>query len=315
MRAALVNLIFYALFAPACGQMINRIMYMSEAVMEADEAIGRLDEILSQQPMEEPKAQKRPESSAVAFDHVTFTYPGAGRPALKDVSFSVQPGEVVALVGPSGGGKTTAASLIPRFWDVDSGSVTVGGADVRELDSAALMGQVAFVFQDTRLFKESLLENIRAARPDASRGEVLAAAHAAQCDDILEKLPQGLDTVVGARGVYLSGGEQQRIALARAILKDAPIVVLDEATAFADPENEHQIQKAFETLTRNKTVLMIAHRLSTVQNADNIIVLSEGKIAELGSHSALLSKNGVYAAMWVDYQRSATWKVGKEAAV
>ena len=316
-RAALVNLIFYALFAPACGQMINRIMYMSEAVMEADEAIGRLDEILSQQPMEEPKVQKSFASDAVAFDHVTFTYPGADRPALKDVSFSVQPGEAVALVGPSGGGKTTAASLIPRFWDVDSGSVTVGGADVRELDSTALMGQVAFVFQDTRLFKESLLENIRAARPDASRDEVLAAAHAAQCDDILEKLPQGLDTVVGARGVYLSGGEQQRIALARAILKDAPIVVLDEATAFADPENEHQIQKAFETLIRNKTVLMIAHRLSTVQNADNIIVLSEGKIAEQGSHSALLEKSGVYAAMWADYQRSAQWKVkvGKEAAV
>ena len=314
-RTALVNLIFYALFAPACGQMINRIMYMSEAVMEADEAIGRLDEILSQQPMEEPKVQKRPVNDAVTFDHVTFTYPGASRPALEDVSFSVRPGEVVALVGPSGGGKTTAASLIPRFWDVDSGSVTVGGADVRELDGAALMGQMAFVFQDTRLFKESLLENIRAARTDASREEVLAAAHAAQCDDILEKLPQGLDTVVGARGVYLSGGEQQRIALARAILKDAPIVVLDEATAFADPENEHQIQKAFETLTRNKTVLMIAHRLSTVQNADNIIVLNEGKIAEQGSHSALLEKNGVYAAMWADYQRSAQWKVGKEAAV
>ena len=314
-RTALVNLIFYALFAPACGQMINRIMYMSEAVMEADEAIGRLDEILSQQPMEEPKVQKRPVNAAVSFDHVTFTYPGADRPALEDLSFSVQPGEVVALVGPSGGGKTTAASLIPRFWDVDSGSVTVGSADVRKLDSAALMGQVAFVFQDTRLFKESLLENIRAARMDTSREEVLAAAHAAQCDDILEKLPQGLDTVVGARGVYLSGGEQQRIALARAILKDAPIVVLDEATAFADPENEHQIQKAFETLTRNKTVLMIAHRLSTVQNADSIIVLNEGKIAEQGSHSALLEKNGVYAAMWADYQRSAQWKVGKEAAV
>ena len=314
-RTVLVNFIFYALFAPACGQMINRIMYMSEAVMEADEAIGRLDEILSQQPMEEPKAQKKPASDAVAFDHVTFTYPGASRPALEDVSFSVRPGQVVALVGPSGGGKTTAASLIPRFWDVDSGRVTVGGADVRELDSAALMERVAFVFQDTRLFKESLLENIRAARPDASREEVLAAAHAAQCDDILEKLPHGLDTVVGARGVYLSGGEQQRIALARAILKDAPIVVLDEATAFADPENEHQIQKAFETLTRNKTVLMIAHRLSTVQNADSIIVLNEGKIAEQGSHSALLEKNGVYAAMWADYQRSAQWKVGKEAAV
>ena len=312
-RAALVNFIFYALFAPACGQMINRVMYMSEAVMEADEAIGRLDEILRQQPMEAPKAPKKPVSGDVSFDRVTFTYPGAGRPALQEVSFSVRAGMVVALVGPSGGGKTTAASLIPRFWDVDSGSVSVGGVDVRELDNAALMEQVAFVFQDTRLFKESLLENIRAGRPDASRKEVLAAAHAAQCDDILAKLPQGLDTVVGAHGVYLSGGEQQRIALARAILKDAPIVVLDEATAFADPENEHQIQKAFEALTRKKTVLMIAHRLSTVQDADNILVLNEGKIAEQGSHSALLEKNGVYAAMWADYQRSAQWKVGKEA--
>ena len=213
-------------------------------------------------------------------------------------------------MGPSGGGKTTAASLIPRFWDADCGSVSVGGVDVREMDTEELMGQVAFVFQDTRLFKESILENIRAARPEASREEVLSAAHAAQCDDILEKLPDGLDTVVGTKGVYLSGGEQQRIALARAILKDAPIVVLDEATAFADPENEHQIQKAFEVLTKNKTVLMIAHRLSTVQDADNILVLSDGKIAEQGSHESLFAKQGVYAAMWEDYQRSARWKVG-----
>ena len=314
-RAVLVNFIFYALFAPACGQMINRIMYMSEAVMEADEAVGRLDEILSQKPMENTGVQKRPANAAVSFDHVTFTYPGADRPALSDVSFAVRPGQVTALVGPSGGGKTTAASLIPRFWDADSGAVSIGGVNVKEMAPEDLMKQTAFVFQDTRLFKESLLENIRAARPDASREEVLSAAHAAQCDDILEKLPHGLDTVVGARGVYLSGGEQQRIALARAILKDAPIVVLDEATAFADPENEHQIQKAFEALTRNKTVLMIAHRLSTVQDADNIIVLSDGKIAEQGNHRDLLQKNGVYAAMWADYQRSAQWKVGKEAAV
>lgn len=314
-RTVLVNFIFYALFAPACGQMINRIMYMSEAVMEADEAVGRLDEILDQKPMKEAGIQKCPANAAVSFDHVTFTYPGADRPALEDVSFSVQPGQVTALVGPSGGGKTTAASLIPRFFDVDRGAVSIGGANVKEMDTEDLMKQVAFVFQDTRLFKESLLENIRAARSEASRDEVLAAAHAAQYDDILEKLPQGLDTMVGTKGVYLSGGEQQRIALARAILKDAPIVVLDEATAFADPENEHQIQKAFEALTKNKTVLMIAHRLSTVQDADNIIVLSDGKIAEQGSHSDLLKKNGVYAAMWTDYQRSAQWKVGKEAAV
>ena len=314
-RTVLVNFIFYALFAPACGQMINRIMYMSEAVMEADEAIGRLDEILGQKPMEESKVQKRPSNANISFDHVTFTYPGADRPALNDVSFSVRPGQVTALVGPSGGGKTTAASLIPRFWDTDSGTVSIGGVNVREINTEDLMKQVAFVFQDTRLFKESLLENIRAARPEASRDEVLSAAHAARCDDILEKLPQGLDTVVGTKGIYLSGGEQQRIALARAILKDAPIVVLDEATAFADPENEHQIQKAFEVLTRNKTVLMIAHRLSTVQNADSIIVLSGGKIVEQGSHESLLALHGVYTSMWKDYQRSAQWKVGKEEAV
>ena len=310
-RAVLVNFIFYALFAPACGQMINRIMYMSEAVMEADEAVGRLDEILSQEPMENTGIEKQPADAAVSFDHVTFTYPGTDRPALSDVSFAVRPGQVTALVGPSGGGKTTAASLIPRFWDADSGAVSIGGVNVKEMDTEDLMKQTAFVFQDTRLFKESLLENIRAARPDASREEVLSAAHAAQCDDILEKLPQGLDTVVGARGVYLSGGEQQRIALARAILKNAPIVVLDEATAFADPENEHQIQKAFEALIRNKTVLMIAHRLSTVQDADHIIVLSGGKIAEQGCHESLLAQHGVYAAMWEDYQRSARWKVGR----
>ena len=314
-REVLVNFIFYALFAPACGQMINRIMYMSEAVMEADEAVGRLDEILDQKPMEESKKQNHPVNTTVSFDHVTFTYPGADHPALTDVTFTVRPGQIAALVGPSGGGKTTAASLIPRFWDTDSGTVSIGGVNVRDMNTEDLMKQVAFVFQNTRLFKESLLENIRAARPEASREEVIAAAHAAQCDDILEKLPQGLDTVVGTKGIYLSGGEQQRIALARAILKDAPIVVLDEATAFADPENEHQIQKAFEVLTENKTVLMIAHRLSTVQDADSIIVLNDGKIVEQGRHDSLLAQNGIYAAMWEDYQRSARWKVGKEEAI
>ena len=313
-RQTLVNFIFYALFAPACGAMINRIMYMSEAVMEADEAVGRLDEIMAREPMPQPASPDSPRSAAVRFDHVTFTYPGAAGPALSDVSFTVEPGQTVALVGPSGGGKSTAASLIPRFWDVDSGSVSIGGADVREMDAAELARQVAFVFQDTRLFKESVLDNIRAARPDATRGQALAAADAAQCGDITAKLPHGLDTVVGSKGVYLSGGEAQRIALARAILKDSPIVVLDEATAFADPENEHQIQLAFEQLTKDKTVLMIAHRLSTVQNADCIIVLDGGRVAERGTHGELLAAGGVYAAMWADYRRSAQWKIGKEEA-
>ena len=308
-RRVLVNFIFYALFAPACGAMINRIMYMSEAVMEADEAMGQLDQILKEKPLPKAFGGRTPKGTQVRFQDVSFTYPGAARPALSGVSFTVRPGSTTALVGPSGGGKTTAGCLIPRFWDVTAGSVTVGGVDVREMDAEALMRQVAFVFQDTRLFKESILENIRAARPEASRQQVLEAALAAQCGDILEKLPEGLDTVIGTKGVYLSGGECQRIALARAILKDAPIIVLDEASAFADPENEYQIQKAFETLVRGKTVLMIAHRLSTVQNADEILVLADGRIEERGTHAQLLEAGGIYAGMWEDYQRSVRWKV------
>ena len=307
------NFIFYALFAPACGNMINRIMYASQSLMEANEAVYKMDEILKNQPLVKAKNQKQPGDATLVFDHISFTYPGSTRAALDDVSFQVKPGQTVALVGPSGGGKTTAASLIPRFWDVQDGAVTIGGVNVKEIDSALLMDKIAFVFQDTRLFKQSLFENIRAAKPSASREEVRHAAHAAQCDDILQKLPDGLDTVVGAKGVYLSGGEVQRIALARAILKDAPIIVLDEATAFADPENEAQIQKAFESLVRGKTVLMIAHRLSTIQNADNIIVLDDGKIKEKGTHETLLAKKGLYHKMWQDYQKSAVWKVGKEA--
>lgn len=314
-KTVVANFIFYVLFAPACGAMISRIMYMSQAVMEADEAMGRLDEILKETPLARPASPKAPAGGEVAFDDVSFTYPGTNRPALEHVSFTVSPGSVVALVGPSGGGKTTAASMIPRFWDADSGRITVGGVDVKSMDTGTLMEQVAFVFQDTRLFKQSLLENIRAARPDASREQVMEAALAAQCGDILNKLPDGLDTVVGTKGVYLSGGEGQRIALARAILKDAPIVVLDEATAFADPENEYQIQKAFETLIQGKTVLMIAHRLSTIQNADCILVMEDGHIVEQGTHSMLLAAKGIYAKMWEDYQSSAQWKVGKEAAV
>ena len=212
-------------------------------------------------------------------------------------------------MGPSGGGKTTAASLIPRFWDAAEGVVEVGGVDVRQIDPHVLMDRVAFVFQNSRLFKQSLLENIRAGRPQATRQQVLAAAEAAQCGDILAKLPEGLDTVVGTEGVYLSGGEAQRIALARAILKDAPIVVLDEATAFADPENEALIQKALVRLTAGKTVVMIAHRLSTVVGADRIIVLDEGRAVEQGAHAELLAKGGLYAKMWADYNQSVQWKI------
>lgn len=313
--AVLADFIFYVLFAPACGGMINRIMYASESIMEADEAMLKLDEILQQKPLTERAVSQKPKDASVVFDHVSFRYPGMERQALADVSFAVKPGTVVGLVGPSGGGKSTAAALIPRFWDVDEGSVKVGGVDVREINNHDLMEQVAFVFQDTRLFKVSILENIRMARPGATVEEVRAAAHAARCDDILEKLPRGLDTVVGTQGVYLSGGEAQRIALARAILKDAPIVVLDEATAFADPENEALIQKAFGELTRGKTVLMIAHRLSTIQNADQILVMEKGVVKERGSHRELLAQNGLYAEMWQDYQQAAAWKVGREAVI
>ena len=218
----------------------------------------------------------------------------------------------MALVGPSGGGKTTAASLIPRFWDVSSGTVEVGGVDVRDTDLHVLMDQVAFVFQNNRLFKTGILENVRAARPEATREEVRSALSAAQCDDILEKLSEGMDTVIGTEGTYLSGGEQQRVALARAILKDAPIVVLDEATAFADPENEAMIQKAFAALTKDRTVIMIAHRLSTVVGADKIIVLDSGKVAEQGTHEELTAANGLYARMWADYNQAVQWKISAE---
>ena len=249
------------------------------------------------------------------FKDVSFTYDGAEVPALSHVSFTAEPGQTVALVGPSGGGKTTAASLIPRFWDATSGTVEVGGVDVTRIDPHVLMDQVAFVFQNNRLFKTSILENVRVARPEATREQVLAALTAAQCGDILEKLPDGIDTQIGAEGTYLSGGEQQRIALARAILKDAPIIVLDEATAFADPENEVLIQKAFAALTRGRTVIMIAHRLSTVVGADKILVLEAGRIAEQGTHAALTAAGGLYARMWADYNRAVQWKITSEKEV
>jgi ABC-type multidrug transport system, ATPase and permease components len=309
---ALANLLFYILFTPFCSLMMMRVMYASEATMQADEAVRKLDEILTAVPLKEPEHPESPQSAAVELKDVTFSYPGTDTPALSHVSFRVEEGTTVALVGPSGCGKTTAASLIPRFWDAQQGQVLVGGVDVRRIRSGDLMDRVAFVFQDTHLFKTSLLDNIRVARPDATRQEVEKAAYAAQCDDILAKLEVGLDTVVGTRGVYLSGGEQQRIALARAILKNAPIIVLDEATAFTDPENELLIQKAFETLTKGKTVLMIAHRLSTVRNADRILVLQNGTVSEQGTHRQLLEQKGFYARMWKDYQTSAMWKIGKE---
>ncbi|MFQ7513223.1 MAG: ABC transporter ATP-binding protein [Lachnospiraceae bacterium] len=305
------DFLFYSLFTPICTTMMNRIMFASEQLMAAKSAVSRIEAVLQEKPLEEAKAPKMPKDASVVFQDVSFTYPGAKKKALYHVSFEVPVGKTVALVGASGSGKSTAANLIPRFYDVQEGTVFVGGVDVRRIAKEDLMEEIAFVFQNTRLFNDTLLENIRAARPNATRTEVMKAAEAAQCGDIIKRLPKGLDTVVGNGGTYLSGGENQRIALARAILKDAPIIVLDEATAFADAENEHQIQLAFEGLTHGKTVLMIAHRLSTIQNADQILVFGDGNIIERGNHDELLKKNGVYASMWKEYQTQITWKVGK----
>ena len=253
--------------------MLNKIMYMTSYKMQAEESMRRIDMILTAEPQAEAPVPKHPKIYDVSFENVTFAYENTDHPAVSHLNFTAKAGTTTALVGHSGSGKSTTASLIPRFYDVQEGAVKIGGVDIREIAHADLMKMVAFVFQDPKLFKDSLLENIRAGRPTATREEVLRAAHMAQCDDILEKFPDGIDTVVGSKGVYLSGGETQRIAIARAILKDAPIVVLDEATAYADPENEQQIQQAFEGLVTGKTVIMIAHRLSTVQDANLILVM------------------------------------------
>ena len=305
------NFAFYAVFSAIISTALAKIMFAASGMMLASTALGRINEVMSAPTLKITDHPQEPKDNSVEFKDVSFTYDGAEVPALDHVSFKVGPGQTVALVGPSGGGKTTAASLIPRFWDVSSGRVEVGGVDVRDTDPHVLMDQVAFVFQNNRLFKASILENVRAARPDASREEAEAALSAAQCEDILEKLPDGMDTIIGTEGTFLSGGEQQRVALARAILKDDPIVVLDEATAFADPENEALIQKAFASLTKDRTVVMIAHRLSTVVGADKIIVLDNGKVAEEGTHDELLQTNGLYARMWAEYNQAVKWRIAQ----
>ncbi len=303
------NFAFYAVFSAIISTALAKIMFAASGMMLASTALGRINQVMSAPTLPVTDKPQTPKDNSVVFKDVSFTYEGAALPALSHVSFRIEPGQTLALVGPSGGGKTTAASLIPRFWDVSSGAVEVGTVDVRDTDPHVLMDQVAFVFQNNRLFKASILENVRAARPEATREEVQAALSAAQCDDILEKLSQGMDTVIGTEGTYLSGGEQQRVGLARAILKDAPIVVLDEATAFADPENEAMIQKAFAALTKDRTVIMIAHRLSTVVGADKIVVLDSGEVAEQGTHEELVKANGLYARMWADYNQAVQWKI------
>jgi len=307
----LLNLLFYIIITPVISLTLTRIMYMSENELVVADALARVDSVLDAEPVPENDHPRHPKDASVSLKDVHFSYDGK-TDVIKGVSLDIQPGQTVAFVGPSGGGKSTLANLVCRFFDVQSGSVWVGGADVRDIPKEELMDTISFVFQNSRLLKGSILDNVRLGRPQATEAEVLAALKAAQCMDIVEKFPEGIHTVIGTKGVYLSGGEQQRIAIARAMLKNAPILLLDEATAFADPDNEARVQAAFAQLAKGKTVIMIAHRLSTVANADCIYVVQDGQIAESGTKDELCAQNGLFARMWQDYQASVQWKVAKE---
>ena len=307
----LLNLVFYIIITPIISVTLTRIMFQSENAMIVDDALQRIDSVLNLEPLKETAHPKHPKDGSVELEQVHFSYDGE-KEVLKGISISIPAGQTVAFVGPSGGGKTTLANLISRFFDPQSGTVRVGGVDVRNIPKEELMNTVSFVFQNSRLIKASIFENVRLGKPEATREEVMAALKNAQCDDILEKLPDGMDTVIGTKGVYLSGGEQQRIAIARVMLKNTPIIILDEATAFADPDNETRVQAAFSKLSQGKTVIMIAHRLSTVAGADQIYVVKGGQIAESGSSRELMERGGLFAQMWKNYQTSVQWKVQKE---
>ena len=303
------NVILYVVIAPLIASNVMKAMYLSQDLFMANEAVERLEQLTHIAPLSQHDDPKRAEAYDIRFNNVSFRYEGAEKDAVSHINLTIPEGKTVALVGASGSGKTTIARLIPRFWDVRHGSVTIGGVDVRDMRKEELMRNVSFVFQNTRLFKTSLIENLRYGNPDATTEQINRAIDLSQSREIIDRLPKGLDTVIGAEGTYLSGGEQQRIVLARAILKDAPIVVLDEATAFADPENEQLIRKALAHLTQGKTVLMIAHRLTTVQDADSIVVVNDGEIVEQGTHEELLSEEKYYHRMWNEYQQSVSWKL------
>lgn len=312
----LVDFMFYVIFTPICAVMMNRIMTVSQDWMLASHALEGIEEILAEEPLAEASNPQKPKSHSIEFEGVYFDYEDteSDEHILNDISLTINEGETVALVGPSGGGKTTIASLIPRFWDVDEGSIRIGDVDVRDISTDDLMESISFVFQNTTLFKDSIYANVAIGRKGATRDDVINALSLAQCDDIIEALPDGIDTVIGTEGTYLSGGQQQRIALARAILKDAPIIILDEATALADPENEYMIQKAISEITKDKTVIMIAHRLSTVRNVDKIYVVENGRIVENGNHDSLVGDEGLYSRMWDEFNQSIQWKVKSEVA-
>ena len=307
----LLNLLFYIIITPVISLTLTKIMYMSENKMVVADALSRIDSILEAAPVSVSEQPRHPKDGSVSLRDVHFSYDGK-TDVIKGISLDIHPGQTVALVGPSGGGKSTLASLMVRFFDVQSGSVSIGGADVRDIPKAELMDTVSFVFQNSRLLKGTILDNVKLGKPDASEEEVLTALKNAQCMDIIGKFPKGIHNAIGTNGVYLSGGEQQRIVIARAMLKNAPILILDEATAFADPDNEAKVQAAFAELAKGKTVIMIAHRLSTVANANCIYVVEDGRIAESGTKDALCAADGLFAKMWRDYQSSVEWKVAKE---
>jgi ATP-binding cassette subfamily B protein len=308
----LLDLLFYILITPVFAQGIMKSMYMNQALGLATEAVNRVEDLTDVEPLAVAKKPQPITGHEISFKEVSFRYPGSEQKAIDNLSFTIPEGKSLALVGASGSGKTTIARLIPRFWDADEGQITIGGADVKDIEPKALMQHVSFVFQNARLFKATVWENIRYGNPQATDEATERAIELAQCREIINRLPEGLNTKIGTEGTYLSGGEQQRIVLARAILKDAPIVILDEATAFSDPENEHLIQKALRKLTKGKTVLMIAHRLTSVKDMDSILVVHHGKIAEQGSHHELINKQGLYAGMWHEFQKSIQWTIGRK---
>lgn len=308
--AYLLNLLFYIIITPIITVTLNKIMFASENQMIVADALERIDGILDRQPLPETKDGRAVEDSSVTFENVSFRYENASKDALHQISLQIKDGEHVAFVGPSGGGKTTLASLAARFFDTTEGTVRIGGVDVRDIPSEKLMEKVSFVFQDSKLLKMSIYDNVRMGKKDATREEVLQALKDAQCEDIIAKMPNGIDTVIGSKGTYVSGGEAQRLSIARAMLKAAPILILDEATAFADPDNEAKVQAAFSRLSEGKTVIMIAHRLSSVVDADRICVLKDGEIREMGTHKDLVANGGIYAHMWEAYNQSVCWKVG-----
>ena len=306
----LLNLLFYIIITPIITVTLNKIMFSSENKMIVADALARVDGIMDRRPLEESGREEQPKDHSIIFERVSFRYEDAAKDALHQINLKIGEGEHVAFVGPSGGGKTTLASLIARFFDVTEGAVKIGGVDVRDIPSKELLEQVSFVFQDSKLLKMSIYDNVRMGKKDASREEVMEALKNAQCEDIIEKLPDGMDTIIGTKGTYVSGGEAQCLSIARAMLKNAPILILDEATAFADPDNETKVQEAFSRLSKGKTVVMIAHRLSSVTNADRIFVLKDGEIEESGTHESLEKANGLYAHMWEKYNQSVCWKVG-----